>query len=153
MPLAAGVQFHPRRARGPRRAAPCHETRRTIAAAVWDYGEGMRMLRVFWDAAAAEARDEKHMPLCRAGELAALWRETELRDVREQAIEIDMRFASFSDYWDPFLLGQGPAGAYVAGLSGDQRQSLRSELKRKLATEEGAPFILPARLSAVRGIV
>ncbi len=39
-----------------------------IAAAVWDYGEGMRMLRVFWDAAvsidpSAEARDEKHMPL------------------------------------------------------------------------------------------
>src|SRR5579884_4399395 len=39
-----------------------------VAAAVWDYGEGMRMLRTFWDAAVAldsgaESRDEKNMPL------------------------------------------------------------------------------------------
>jgi ubiquinone/menaquinone biosynthesis C-methylase UbiE len=50
----------------------------TICAAVWDYGEGMRMLRIFWDAAVkvnanAERVDEKYMPLCRSGELTALW--------------------------------------------------------------------------------
>jgi ubiquinone/menaquinone biosynthesis C-methylase UbiE len=44
-----------------------------ISAAVWDYGDGMRMLRAFWDAAVsidakAEKHDERHMPLCRAGE-------------------------------------------------------------------------------------
>src|SRR5262245_29255621 len=48
-----------------------------IAAAVWDYGDGMRMLRAFWDAAIdadarADKQDEKHMPLCRAGELSQL---------------------------------------------------------------------------------
>src|SRR6478672_11210066 len=37
-----------------------------VAAAVWDYGDGMRMLRVFWDEAVAfdpplAARDERHM--------------------------------------------------------------------------------------------
>ena len=42
----------------------------TISAGVWDYGEGMQMLRLFWDAAvaldpSAEPLDEKHMPLCR----------------------------------------------------------------------------------------
>src|SRR5688572_3498871 len=40
-----------------------------VTSAVWDYGEGMQMLRVFWDEAkaldaAVEARDEAHMPLC-----------------------------------------------------------------------------------------
>lgn len=50
-----------------------------VAAAVWDYGEGMEMLRVFWDEAVAldpgiAARDERHLPLCRQGELAGLWR-------------------------------------------------------------------------------
>src|SRR4051794_22763906 len=79
------------------------ETRRvvkprgTIAAAVWDYGDRMRMLRVFGDAAvaiapAAAKRDEKNMPLCRPGELSSLWRETGLDGVREQPLEIETRF-------------------------------------------------------------
>jgi hypothetical protein len=57
-----------------------------VAAAVWDYGEGMEMLRLFWDEAVAldpssESRDERHMPLCRPGELAALWRQRGLVEV------------------------------------------------------------------------
>src|SRR5262245_39432471 len=81
-----------------------------VSAAVWDYGEGMRMLRTFWDAAVAidpgaEKLDEKHMPLCRPGELSALWRQGGVEDVRERSIHIKMRFESLSDYWDPFLLG------------------------------------------------
>src|ERR1017187_9555721 len=51
-----------------------------LSAAVWDYGSGMQMLRTFWDAAVhidpgAEKLDEKRMPLCRAGELAALFQD------------------------------------------------------------------------------
>src|SRR6266567_6733016 len=57
-----------------------------LSAAVWDYGGGMRMLRTFWDAAVhldpgAEKLDEKHMPLCRSGELSTLWRQGELENV------------------------------------------------------------------------
>ncbi len=121
-----------------------HEVRRvtrpggTVSAAVWDYGAGMRMLRVFWDAAAsldtrAEALDEKHMKLCRAGELADLWKRGGLEQVVEQPLDITMRFGSFADYWDPFLLGQGPAGAYVGKLDGDRVPSLREEVKRRLS--------------------
>ncbi len=129
-----------------------------ITAAVWDYGAGMRMLRVFWDAAVAldpgaEKMDEKHMPLCRAGELSDLWRLGGLQGVREQAIDFTMRFESFADYWDPFLLGQGPAGAYVRSLNGDRLAALRSEVKRRLRLTEGLPIDLPARVWAVRGLV
>ena len=51
----------------------------------------MRMLRAFWDAAVsidakAEALDEKHMPLCRAGELSELWRQSGLDSVHEQPL-------------------------------------------------------------------
>ncbi len=82
-----------------------------ISAAVWDYGAGMCMLRIFWDAAVnvdrdAEKLDERHMPLCRAGELSALWKQGGLDHVLEQAIDIEMRFESIEDYWEPFLLGQ-----------------------------------------------
>ena len=132
----------------------------TLSAAVWDYGAGMRMLRAFWDAAVhidpdAEKLDEKHMPLCRAGELAALWKQGAMEDVREQPIDITMRFESFADYWDPFLLGQGPAGSYLRRCNGDQLQSLRGEIRRRLpaSTEENTPIFLPARMWVVRGVV
>ncbi len=128
-----------------------------ISAAVWDYGENMRMLRAFWDAAVsadpkAEKLDEKHMPLCRSGELAQLWKQGGLEDVHEQPLDIIMQFDSFSDYWDAFLLGQGPAGAYVRSIDTDRLKVLRLEVKRRLSvTTEDAPFSLPARVWAVRG--
>src|SRR5262249_1621705 len=89
-----------------------------ITAAVWDYVELMRMLRAFWDAAVnadtqADTLDEKHMPLCRAGELSELWKHGGLENVDEAPLSITMKFDSFADYWEPFLLGQGPAGAYL----------------------------------------
>ncbi len=130
-----------------------------LSAANWDYGDGMRMLRVFWDAAlSTDARaaslDEKRMPLCRGGELSDLWRQGGLRDVRERPIEISMRFESFADYWDPFLLRQGPAGAYVGSLSPDRLLVLRGEVKRRLSlSAEDKPFALSARAWAVRGTV
>ena len=126
-----------------------------VAAAVWDYGAGMKMLRAFWDAAvsvdpAAAKVDEKHMPLCRSGELAAFWRQGGLQHVEERPLDFTMRFKSFADYWDPFLLGQGPAGAYVKSSGSTV---LRNEVKRRLGVKsEDAPIELTARAWAVRGV-
>lgn len=130
----------------------------TIAAAVWDYGDGMEMLRVFWDEAIAlkpdsDARDERHMPLCRRGELAALWKKQGLQDVAEEALTIRTRFESFDDYWSPFLQKQGPAGAYVAALSDAERVELAGRLRRRLlGVAADRPFELSARAWAVRGV-
>lgn len=130
-----------------------------ISAAVWDYGAGMRMLRIFWDAAVnvdpgAEKLDEKRLPLCRAGELSSLWRQGGLENVREQPIDIRMRFESFADYWHPFLLGQGPAGSYVRRLDPNKLQVLRDEVKRRLSLAmEDTPLVLTARVWAVCGII
>jgi SAM-dependent methyltransferase len=130
-----------------------------VAAAVWDYAEGMEMLRAFWDEAVAldstiAARDEGNMPLCRQGELAALWRASGLQRVEELPITIELSFASFDDYWQPFLGGQGPAGAYAASLSEPRRAALAARLRaRLLGTRQDGPFILQARAWAVRGVV
>ncbi len=131
----------------------------TVAAAVWDYGDGMEMLRVFWDEAIAlrpemEDRDERHMPLCRTGELAALWRGHRLQNVTEEALTIETRFSSFDDYWSPFLAKQGPAGAYAAALSATAREQLRLRLRRRLLGDgPDRPIVLRARAWAVRGVV
>ena len=128
-----------------------------IAAAVWDYGEGMQMLRVFWDEAVAldpaiGPRDERHMPLCRSGELAALWSEHGLADVEAAPLVIELPFESFEDYWAPFLAGQGPAGSFVASLPKDHVQALERRLRERLLGADGdGPFTLSARAWAARG--
>jgi SAM-dependent methyltransferase len=130
-----------------------------VSSAVWDYGDGMEMLRVFWDDAttldpALLPRDEKHMPLCRQGELAALFRDAKLEMVSETALVTRLRFSSFDDYWQPFLYGQGPAGAYVAGLSRERQTALRERLRKRLLG--GGPdrtIDLGARAWAAKGTV
>lgn len=130
----------------------------TVAAAVWDYSEAMEMLRVFWDEAVAldpssDSRDERHMPLCRPGELAALWRQCGLANVSETSLVITLPFKSFDDFWLPFLQGQGPAGAYVAALSEARRQTLRERLRKRLVPDADGSFRLTARAWAVKGVV
>src|SRR6185436_15656969 len=66
----------------------------TVAAAVWDYGNGMEMLRVFWDEAVAfdresDARDERHMRLSADGELAALFGTQPFQDVVSEALTVE----------------------------------------------------------------
>jgi SAM-dependent methyltransferase len=130
-----------------------------VAATVWDYDQGMEMLRIFWDEAVAldpeaEARDERHMRFCRSGELAELWREHGLEDVREEALIILTEFQSFDNFWSPFLEGQGPAGAYVASLAEGEQYRLKERLRQRLSVESTAgPIELSARAWAVRGFV
>ena len=129
----------------------------TIAAAVWDYGAGMEMLRMFWDAAVAlnpadDDKDERHMRFSRRGELGSLWRSEGLRDVIEEGLTIEARFSSFEDYWAPFTEKQGPAGAYVAALPAAQREELRLQLRQRvLAEAPDRAFTLNAKAWAVRG--
>ena len=130
-----------------------------VAACVWDYDEGMEMLRKFWDAAvaldpAAARLDERDMPFSRRGQLSALWNESGFKDVRETGLAIDLEFVSFEDYWAPFLESQGPAGVYVASLTKGQREKLKDRLRNEvLGGKPDGPFTLKARSWAVRGRV
>ena len=130
-----------------------------IAAAVWDYGEGMQMLRMFWDEAVANdpsiaVRDERNMPLCKPGELSAFWSKHGLLQVEERPLEIQLAFSSFDDFWSPFVGGQGPAGAYVARLSEADREALRLRLRKRLLGQgQDRHITLQARAWAVKGVV
>jgi SAM-dependent methyltransferase len=128
-----------------------------VAAYVWDYAEGMAMMRYFWDAAAAldpaaAERDEgPRFPLCRPEPLGSLWIDAGLTVVTVAALEVPTPFAGFDDYWTPFLGGQGPAPGYVASLSEERRDALRDLLRTRLPSAPDGSIPLTARAWAVKG--
>ncbi|KAB2344534.1 class I SAM-dependent methyltransferase [Actinomadura rudentiformis] len=128
------------------------------AAYVWDYAEGMAMLRYFWDAAvtlnpaAAELDEGRRFPLCRPEPLSRLWALAEMDEVTVQAIEVPTVFADFDDYWNPFLGGQGPAPGWVMSLAGERRDALRDLLHARLPRGQDGSIPLTAKAWAVRGV-
>jgi len=130
----------------------------TVAAYVWDYADGLEFLRLFWDEAVtldprAAAFDEgQRFPLCRPAALTSLFRAARLVQVETQPLEIPTDFATFDDYWTPFLQGTGPAPSYVASLAPANRESLRTGLKRRLQVESDGRIRLRARAWAARAL-
>jgi ubiquinone/menaquinone biosynthesis C-methylase UbiE len=124
-----------------------------VASCTWDYSDGMRMLRTFWDAALEvdpHAPDESHMRFCTEAELAELWARHGLTQIRTGPLQVTVEYADFDDYWIPFTLGVGAGGAYCATLEPEQLDSVRSACLRRLGSPEGA-FGLTARAFAVTG--
>jgi SAM-dependent methyltransferase len=130
----------------------------TAAAYVWDYADGMAMIRYFWDAAsaldpgAATLDEGRRFPLCRPEPLRELWTEAGFDSVTVRSLEIDTVFADFDDYWTPFLGGQGPAPAYAMSLTEEHRDALRDLLRGSLPTGPDGTIALTARAWAVRGV-
>jgi SAM-dependent methyltransferase len=130
----------------------------TVAAYVWDYAEGMEPLRSFWDEAvaldpdAAQLDEGRRFPLCQAPALAELFRTGGLTEVATGSLEIPTEFASFEDYWQPFLRGTGPAPSYVAALDPASRDGLRERLRQRLSGDNDGRIRLRARAWAVRGV-
>jgi SAM-dependent methyltransferase len=146
----------------PARAVACIRERLrpggTVAAYVWDYAEGLELLRSFWEEAVASdpraaALDEgRRFPLCRRPALASLFRAAGLAQVETHPLEMRTDFATFDDYWTPFLRGTGPAPSYVASLDPPGRERLRERLRRRLHAGSDARIHLGARAWAVRGV-
>jgi SAM-dependent methyltransferase len=126
-----------------------------VASCVWDYAEGMEMLRAFWDAALEldpAAPDEgRTMRFCREGELGELWERCGLRDVESGALVVSAEYEDFEDYWSPFPVGVAPSGAYCASLAPDRQDALKEAAFRRLGSPAG-PFSLTARAWYARGV-
>jgi len=123
---------------------------------VWDYAEGMELMRLFWDVAVAldaAAPDEaSRFPVCAPEPLAQLFQGNGLTQVAGRPIVVATRFSGFEDYWRPFLGGQGPAPAYLARLDDGHRERLRVRLRRTLPVDHDGGIPLTARAWAVRGL-
>jgi len=129
----------------------------TIAAYVWDYADGMEIIKNFWDAAAsldsaaAQLHEGTRFPVCEPSALRAAFEDAGLTEVGTTSLDVIAEFADFDDYWRPFLGGQGPAPAYAMSLPEEQRATLRDKLKSALPPAAGGAISLRTRALAVRG--
>jgi SAM-dependent methyltransferase len=147
------LNFVPEPARAVAECARVAKPGGVVAAYVWDYAEGMEMMRHFWDAAAeldpaAHELDEgRRFAMCGRDGLRELW--SGLDEVVVEPIDIPTVFTDFDDYWRPFLGGQGSAPGYAMSLSEEKRSRLRERLRERLGDGE---IRLRARTWAVKGI-
>ena len=131
----------------------------TIGAYVWDYAGKMELMRFFWDAAvelnpdAASMDEGIRFPLCRPQALVALMTSAGLNGTEVTAIDIPTPFATFEDYWQPFLGGQGPAPAYAMSLDETTRARLRDRIRVRIPVQADGSISLTARAWAVRATV
>ena len=137
----------------------CMRRKGTLAAYVWDYAGRMEYLRFFWDEAvgmdpsARELDEGVRFPVCKPGELEQILHAAGLQNIRSSAIEIPIRLETFSEYWQSFLGGTGPAPSYVASLDVAKKTELRNRLQERLALGERETVTLVARAWAVSGMV
>ncbi len=123
-----------------------------VAACVWDHGGGHGPLSPFWKAVRdldAQAEDESGLAGVHEGDLPALFAAAGVRDVEETTLSLNVEHRTFEDWWEPFTLGVGPAGAYVAALTDDGKAALREHCRDVLPP---APFVVTARAWAARGL-
>lgn len=121
-----------------------------VTACVWDHAGDGGPLTDFWRAVHdldPEAVGESELPGTAEGQLERLATAAGLRDVEGSRLTVSLRVDRFEDWWDPFTLGVGPAGDYVAGLDRAARERLREHCAELLPVP---PFTLDAAAWAVR---
>jgi SAM-dependent methyltransferase len=130
----------------------------TVSGYVWDYLDGMEIMRFFWEVAAQddptviELPEVRRYPLCHPEPLRTLFAAAGLDAIEVVGLESPAAFTDFDDYWQPFLGGQGTAPTYVASLPEGRRTALREKLRAALPISADGRVPLRIRAWAVRGV-
>lgn len=149
------LNFIPERVEALRRM---REIGSTVAVYVWDYTDGMELMRYFFDAMIeVRPQDREHdeglrFSFCTAKGLDELFSEAGFTTVGMREIVVPTEFASFDDYWRPFLGGQGVAPAYLRSLDESDQVALREAVRSRLPIEADGTIRLTARAWAAKAV-
>jgi SAM-dependent methyltransferase len=124
----------------------------TVAACVWDHAGGEGPLSLFWDTARKldpDVEDETALAGARRGHLATLFDQAGVDEIKESTLTVEVEHQSFDDWWQPYLMGVGPAGNLVARLDPTQQARLRELCRERLPP---APVVVSASAWAARGL-
>jgi len=127
-------------------------SRGVVAASVWDHAGGQGPLGAFWEAARAldpGVVDESDLAGVREGHLEELLEAAGLQKIEATILSVSIEHPTFQEWWEPFMLGVGPAGSYAASLDPARLRQLRGLCHERFPSE---PFIVTARAWAVRGL-
>jgi len=106
-----------------------------VAANVWDHGGGRGPLSAYWEAVREldpSNTGEGHLAGATQGDLTRLFEQAGLADVEEESLTVTVEHETFEEWWEPYTLGVGPAGSYVAGLEPEVREKLRERCRERL---------------------
>ena len=121
-----------------------------VAASVWDHGGGHGPLSVYWEAVREldpASEGEAHLAGATEGDLTRLFEQAGMTDVDEDPLSVNVEHATFDEWWEPYTLGVGPAGAYIAGLAPEARERLRENCRARLPEP---PFTISASAWSAR---
>jgi SAM-dependent methyltransferase len=130
-----------------------------VATTMWDGSRANELNGCLWEAAiaidpAVKRPSERRGSYNSAEALSDLWRGAGLTEIEITDLTIACQFSSFGELWQRYLTGEGPPGAYMAGLSADRREALRKAMRQNvLGDGADGPLTLQAKAWAVRGIV
>jgi SAM-dependent methyltransferase len=122
-----------------------------VATCVWDMAAGRAPITPFWRAAKEldpTVEGESQRAGAGEGQLPELFAQAGLTDINETPLPVRVEHPAFDEWWRPFTLGVGPAGAYFQQLEPAQQQELEQRLREQL----GEPVALETRAWAARGI-
>jgi ubiquinone/menaquinone biosynthesis C-methylase UbiE len=123
-----------------------------VAASVWDVGGGRAPISPYWKAAREldpKLTGESDRAGAREGHLAELFEAAGLREVEQAELSATAEYETFEEWWYPYTLGVGPAGAHAQSLDDEQLTELRERCRRLLPEP---PFTVTAYAWAVRGL-
>jgi SAM-dependent methyltransferase len=126
-------------------------TQGVVAACVWDHAGGHGPLSLYWETVREldpGVEDESALAGASRGDLERIFREAGPTHVEEHVLTVHVEHPSFEEWWEPFTLGVGPAGAYVAALTPERREGLRTRCRE---LHGPGPFTVAASVWAVRG--
>ena len=125
-----------------------------VAACVWDHAGDGGPLSLFWravqdiDPGVRRRVGAGRFPRGAPGRAVPGRRPAGGRSPTSLTVRVG--FATFADWWEPFTLGVGPAGSYVAGLDPEARSSLAGRCAELLPDP---PFEVTASAWAVTALV
>jgi SAM-dependent methyltransferase len=124
-----------------------------VSACVWDHGNNRGALSPFWTVVQRldpDAAGEGALPGSWEGDLARILTEAGVREVEESLLTVSLTFDTFEDWWQPFTLAVGPAGAYYRSLNFIEQTGLVGALREEYGD---GPMTVQASAWTATGVV
>jgi SAM-dependent methyltransferase len=115
-----------------------------VAASVWDHSANAGPLSLYWAAVRdidASVLDESALPGVQPGDLGRRFVQAGMPDAQTTTLTVVVEHPTFEDWWQPYTLGVGTAGAHYAALSPADQVRVERRCRELLPS---APFTIEA---------